>query len=61
MKQHGGLSEVKYHQLDINDRKSVDAFAAHLKETHGEGIDLVINNAGIAMDGFGMTALRRFY
>jgi len=52
---------VKYHQLDINDRKSVDAFAAHLKETHGEGIDLVINNAGIAMDGFGMTALRRFY
>jgi carbonyl reductase 1 len=57
LKQHGGLSEVKYHQLDITDRKSVDAFAAYLKQTHGDGIDLVINNAGIAMDGFGMVAL----
>jgi carbonyl reductase 1 len=53
LKQHGGLSEVKYHQLDITDRKSVETFAAYLKKEHGDGIDIVVNNAGIAMDGFG--------
>jgi NAD(P)-dependent dehydrogenase (short-subunit alcohol dehydrogenase family) len=57
LKQHGGLSEIKYHQLDITESESVDAFAAHLKQAHGKGIDLVVNNAGIAMDGFGTTAL----
>ncbi|KAF2689763.1 carbonyl reductase [Lentithecium fluviatile CBS 122367] len=52
LKEHGGLSEIKYHQLDITDRKSVDAFAAHLKQAHRDGIDVVINNAGIALNGF---------
>lgn len=52
LKEHGGPSEIKYHQLDITDRNSVDAFAAHLKQAHGDGVDFVINNAGIAMDGF---------
>lgn len=50
----GGLSEIKYHQLDITDDKSVQNFVVHLKKAHGEpGVDFVINNAGIAMDGFG--------
>jgi len=52
LKQHGGLSEIKYHQLDITDRKSLDAFTTYLKQAHGGGIDLVINNAGIALNGF---------
>jgi len=48
----GGLADVKYHSLDISDSKSIENFAAYLKKTHGEGIDFVINNAGIAMNGF---------
>ena len=50
----GGLSEIKFHQLDITDRKSLEAFAGHLKSEHSDGIDFVINNAGIALTGFGM-------
>lgn len=36
-----------YHQLDITDQESVDKFASHLKETHGQ-LDCLVNNAGIA-------------
>lgn len=53
LKADGGLSEIRFHPLDITDSSSVQSLAAHLKETHGDGIDFVINNAGIAMDGFG--------
>ena len=53
LKEHGGLTTVDYHKLDISDTKSIDNFAAFLKKTHSEGIDFVINNAGIAMSGFG--------
>lgn len=52
LKSDGGETEIRYHQLDITDRKSVESFAAHLKQEHGDGIDFVINNAGIAMNGF---------
>jgi carbonyl reductase 1 len=52
LKRDGGQSEIEYHQLDITDRKSLETFAAHLKETHGDGIDFVINNAGVALNGF---------
>lgn len=52
MQSDGGQSEIKYHQLDITNRKSLETFVAHLKQTHGDGIDFVINNAGIALDGF---------
>lgn len=48
----GGLSDIKYHTLDIADTNSIKAFAEHLKTSHGDGIDFVINNAGIAMQGF---------
>lgn len=53
LKGDGGLSDIEYHALDITDPKSLDGFAHHLKQAHGDGIDFVINNAGIAMQGFG--------
>jgi carbonyl reductase 1 len=53
LKSDGGISEIKYHALDIADSKSIQTFVHHLKQSHGEGIDFVINNAGIALDGFG--------
>ncbi|KAI4235752.1 MAG: hypothetical protein LQ352_008066 [Teloschistes flavicans] len=48
----GGLASIKYHSLDISKPKSITDFAAFLKQEHPEGIDIVVNNAGIAMDGF---------
>ncbi|KAL1618392.1 hypothetical protein SLS56_010582 [Neofusicoccum ribis] len=47
----GGPVSLTFHQLDISSPTSIDAFAATLAHTHGQ-IDIVINNAGIALDGF---------
>ena len=44
---------MKYHQLDISQTNSIRVFADFLKKEHPKGIDFVINNAGIAMTGFG--------
>lgn len=44
----GGLSTIKYRQLDISDKQSIDDLADYLKKEHGQ-IDVLINNAGIAM------------
>ena len=52
----GGLTTVKYHGLDISQTKSILDFAGFLEKEHPEGIDMVVNNAGIAMNGFGMMA-----
>jgi carbonyl reductase 1 len=52
LKADGGPSEIKFHLLDITSSSSIKALATHLKQAHGDGIDFVINNAGIAMDGF---------
>ncbi|KAF4845002.1 Carbonyl reductase [NADPH] 1 [Colletotrichum siamense] len=49
---HGGLADIKYHQLDISDAKSIEGLAEFLKKEHPDGVDFVINNAGIAMQGF---------
>ncbi|KAF9875359.1 carbonyl reductase [Colletotrichum karsti] len=49
---HGGLADIKYRQLDISNSKSIASLAEALKKDHPEGIDFVINNAGIAMQGF---------
>ncbi|EGY22209.1 carbonyl reductase [Verticillium dahliae VdLs.17] len=51
----GGATEVKHHQLDISDSKSIKTLADYLKKEHPDGIDFVINNAGIALEGFGNT------
>ncbi|KAI9689777.1 MAG: hypothetical protein M1822_009659 [Bathelium mastoideum] len=50
--QDGGLTTVKYHELDIANEKSIQSFADFLKKEHPEGIDMLVNNAGIAMQGF---------
>ncbi|KAI4626559.1 hypothetical protein J4E83_003710 [Alternaria metachromatica] len=52
LKADGGLSEIKFHLLDITSSSSIKTLADHLKQAHGDGIDFVINNAGIALDGF---------
>ena len=39
--------QPKYHQLDIDDEKSVEALHDYMKDNHG-GIDILVNNAGIA-------------
>ncbi|KAH6695674.1 carbonyl reductase [Plectosphaerella plurivora] len=49
---HGGSTDIAYHALDISDSSSVGALTKFLKEKHPEGIDFVINNAAIAMQGF---------
>jgi carbonyl reductase 1 len=51
--QYGGPTDVKYHQLDISDSKSIYSFCEYLKKEHPEGIDVLINNAGVALNGFG--------
>ncbi|XP_009766268.1 uncharacterized protein LOC107820627 [Nicotiana tabacum] len=43
--QEGGLN-VSFHQLDIVDLASVQAFCDWIKETYG-GLDILINNAGV--------------
>lgn len=52
----GGLTTIQYHELDISSKQSIDEFASFLKEEHPDGIDFAINNAGIAMNGFGELA-----
>ena len=53
----GGLTEIKYHPLDISQSKSIQDLREFLKAEHPQGIDFVINNAGIAMNGFGKPSL----
>lgn len=48
----GGLTDIKYLALDIDSKESISDFAAHIKREHPDGIDMVINNAGIAISGF---------
>jgi len=39
--------DPKFHQLDICDKKSIEAFRDHLETNYG-GIDVLVNNAGFA-------------
>jgi carbonyl reductase 1 len=52
LKVDGGLSEIKFYTFDVTDKDSVKSLTQHLEKEHGE-IDFVVNNAGIAMNGFG--------
>ncbi|EMC92686.1 hypothetical protein BAUCODRAFT_37592 [Baudoinia panamericana UAMH 10762] len=50
--QDGGDTTITYHSLDISATKSIQDFASFLRKEHPEGIDIVVNNAGIALQGF---------
>jgi carbonyl reductase 1 len=43
---------VKFQELDISDAGSVERFRSFVEKEHPEGVDFLINNAAIAMDGF---------
>ncbi|CAO1613977.1 unnamed protein product [Parajaminaea phylloscopi] len=51
LSEDGGLTQLIFHQLDITDAGSRQALRDTLKKDQG-GLDLLINNAGIAVDGF---------
>jgi len=55
---HGGLSDLKYLPLDIDSQDSIKAFASKIKETHPDGIDFLINNAGVALNGFDINVVK---
>jgi NAD(P)-dependent dehydrogenase (short-subunit alcohol dehydrogenase family) len=40
-------NKVKFHQLDITNVESIRRLADYIRHTHG-GLDILINNAGIA-------------
>lgn len=50
--QDGGDTTITFKTLDISDESSVKEFASFLSAQHPDGVDVVVNNAGIAMDGF---------
>lgn len=58
LRRHGGLTDIQYLALDIDDEKSMDHFTTFLKEQHPEGIDFLINNAAVAKQGFDNTVVR---
>lgn len=49
--QDGGDTTIKYYELDITQSKSIQQFRDFLKKEHPEGIDIVINSAGIRQPG----------
>ena len=52
------LASIEYHQLDLSDSKSKDSIIKHLQSQEG-GLDVLINNAGIALDGFDAEVVRK--
>lgn len=51
----GGLVDVKFKELDVEEGKSIEAFVKAMHEDHEGGIDILVNNAGVSLDGFGST------
>lgn len=51
----GGATEIRFRQLDIADVDggAAEKFADFVAKEHPEGIDFLINNAAVAMNGFG--------
>lgn len=50
--------QVEYRRLDVADEASIAALAAEL-EREGVSIDVLVNNAGVALDGFNAEVARR--
>ncbi|KIW10663.1 hypothetical protein PV08_11627 [Exophiala spinifera] len=59
LRAQGGLTDVEYLPLDIESRQSIQDFATTLKQRHPDGIDFLINNAGIALEGFDENVVRQ--
>nr|POF13178.1 carbonyl reductase [nadph] 3 [Quercus suber] len=57
--QHGGDTTIRFHALDISAPSSIQDFRAFLHSTHPDGVDVVINNAGIALTGFDASVVSR--
>lgn len=49
----GGPTTIKCRELDIGKAESIHKLTGYVKSQYPEGIDIVINNAGIALTGFG--------
>ncbi len=47
LKQDGGDTTITYYPLDISHSQSIEELRDYLKKEHPDGIDIVINNAGI--------------
>ena len=59
--QDGGNTTIKYHALDISQSNSIKEFRDFLQKEHPEGIDAIINNAGIRIPGtYGLGLLLTF-
>jgi len=52
LSQDGGLTTITFNSLDISDHASIQKFKDLIKKDHPDGIDVLVNNAGIAMEGF---------
>jgi len=52
LSQDGGLTTITFNSLDIDDETSIEKFKELIKSEHPDGIDILINNAGIALEGF---------
>ena len=48
---------VEYHRLDVADADDIAALAADFEKT-GRGLDVLVNNAGISMNGFNDRVVR---
>ena len=46
LRSDGGLTDIKFHQLDISDTMSIRVFSEFLRKEHEGPVDFVVNNAG---------------
>lgn len=59
LQEHGGPVDIRAAQLDIVDEQSLQAFVARMQEELPDGVDVLVNNAGIALDGFDADVVRK--
>ncbi|RMZ82799.1 hypothetical protein DV738_g1604, partial [Chaetothyriales sp. CBS 135597] len=57
--QRGKQAVNSYLPLDVDSQDSIRQLASTLQQRHPEGIDVVINNAGIALDGFDTDVVKK--